>query len=403
MKLTILDKKHENKATCYLCRVDLKDYVNSIPKDYKDFDVQRGIVNNEYLDHLVDTVENKRHIPPIVLVSNNEFHNENTLELIEFKILDGLQRTHRLKVIFDTINIIIKHIEPLTESNINSFYRGLSSQFKKIGATRQLVKYLSSCDVSRYSSADEFFDGNNLWLEVWCGLSEDEQIKKMLLLNAGHKSVNIKHQLELLFLGTLLKLEEISNSEVEFQREKDVSATQYSKNRKCGQYHFSHIISALISMSAGKVVNTNTDFISGIQSGDVSEVEILDEFNIEFLRRFIDFLYELDKSLYATYGDSGLRWLGREVVLVGFFGALGAYAKDNDLKIYDLFNKLEHSTNKLVRTLSIDDFEKERNKVELNKVNVGAINKKAVYLAVYDILSIDKFTSWALYFGGRNI
>ncbi|EON93159.1 hypothetical protein MARLIPOL_03965 [Marinobacter lipolyticus SM19] len=401
MRLKILDCKSEDDAKCYLCRVSLSDYIRSIPTDYKEFDVQRGIVSNRYLDNLVETVREKRHIPPIVLVSGGETVNEESIELKGYRILDGLQRTHRLKVIHDAIDVVISNKnEGLSEENINSYYRRFSSEFKKVGATRKLVKMLFDFQVSKLDSAIEFFEGNSLWLEVWCGLSSDNQIKKMLLLNAGHKSVNIKHQLELLFLGTLFKLEEISNDHIEFKREREVSATQYSKSRGLGQYHFSHIISALISLSAGKVVNTNSDFISGLQSGNLPEVELIEGFNIEFLRKFIEFVYKLDASLNENYGVDGLRWLGREVVLVGVFGAIGASSKERGVGLYEFFDGLISSVDQMVRELSVDEFEHHRNRVELNKVNVGSINKKAVYKAVYDIVSGRGFASWEEYFGG---
>ena len=50
--------------------------------------------------------------------------------------------------------------------------------------------------------------------------------------------------------------------------------------------------------------------------------------------------------------------------------------------------------------MSIREFEKERNQVELNKVNIGTINKKAIYQAVYDVVSKNEFSSWQEYFGG---
>ncbi|MFM4771784.1 hypothetical protein [Aeromonas caviae] len=401
MKLAILDQKVEAEAICYLCRVNLADYIISIPDDYKNFDIQRGIVSNKYLDHLVDTVGNVRHIPPIVLVTGNNVVKGDVLELEHFKILDGLQRTHRLKLIYDTINTILsKKDTPLPDDSINTYYRSYSSEFKEVGANRQLIKALAKYKINNLNSSLDFFKNNTIWVEVWSNLSNDMQIKKMLLLNAGHKSVNIKHQLELLFLGTLFKLEEISTEQVTFVREKDTSANQYSKNRLLGQYHFSHIISSLISLCAGKIVNTNTDFVSALQSGDLPEVEIIEGFNIEFLKKFIHFIYTFDTALNIRYGEIGLKWLGREVVLVGFFGALGAFAKQHNIELVTLLDDLESNIYKIVEALSINEFEIKRNQIELNKVNIGAINKRAVYQATYDLISKEPFSSWEQYFGG---
>ncbi|WP_299181949.1 hypothetical protein [uncultured Neptuniibacter sp.] len=401
MKLKILDTKNENGATCYLCKVDLKEYISSVPANYKDFGVQRGIVSNKYLDHLVDTIHGKKHIPAIVLVSNETAIRGEDLYIEEFKILDGLQRTHRLKVIHETITKLLEKkdfIENLTSSS--SFFRKHSSSLKAVGANRQLVKALIEFEAHRLCSPLDFFDDNNLWLEVWDGLTEEQQIQKMLLLNAGHKSVNIKHQLELLFLGTLLKLEEISPQGVRYLREKEVSAIQYSKSRSLGSYHFSHIISALIALSAGKIVNTNSDFISQLQSGSLPEVDLIEGFDFQFLKLFVQFIYNFDRYLYEEYEDVGLKWFGREVVLIGIFGAIGALSNDTDKSLVELITDIDLKIPSLVKTLRITDFEIERNRVELNKVNVGVINKKAVYNAVYDFLSGQEFSSWSFYFGG---
>lgn len=71
MKLTVLDTKKESDAVCYLCKIDLIDYINGIPLDYLKWDIQRGVVRNGYLDSLASTIENKIHIPTIVLTAND--------------------------------------------------------------------------------------------------------------------------------------------------------------------------------------------------------------------------------------------------------------------------------------------------------------------------------------------
>jgi hypothetical protein len=235
---------------------------------------------------------------------------------------------------------------------------------------------------------------------VCLGLEENEQIQKMLLLNAGHKPVDIKHQLELLFMGTYIKLDNLSIKGVEFIREKDVSAIRYSKNRSIGQFHFSHIISSLVSLSAGKIVNTNSDFIGNLQASKLDGIELFDQFDLTTLEFVIHFVKELDLLLQEKFGDIGIKWLGREVVLVGLFGAIGSVLKStqslNDNDYDSMFSKLSL----LVNNLDLSTFEKERNNVQLNKVNVGNVNKKAVYRAVVDLLECNEFQGWPEYFRG---
>ena len=69
MKGKILDKIKEKDSTCYLVKIQLKEFVTSLPEGYKDYEVQREIVNNTYLDTLIDTVLEKKHIPPIAQVA----------------------------------------------------------------------------------------------------------------------------------------------------------------------------------------------------------------------------------------------------------------------------------------------------------------------------------------------
>ena len=49
MKLTFLDKVEEEGATCLLCKTTLKEYIESMGDDFKDYFVQRSIVSNKFL------------------------------------------------------------------------------------------------------------------------------------------------------------------------------------------------------------------------------------------------------------------------------------------------------------------------------------------------------------------
>jgi len=405
MRLIILDIIQESKATCYLCKVNLIDYIQSIPETYKDFDVQRGIVTNRYLDHLADTIYKKKHIPPIVLIASNfkVIKNKSELDVNSYQILDGLQRTHRLKVIWDVVDYLIHHEDVASiKDSPSQFSRANSTRLRALGGDVKLVRSLIDFNCLKLNATEDFFEGNVLWLEIWTELGESEQVEKMLLLNAGHKSVNIKHQLELLFLSTLVKLEDISPKGVEFIREKDQSAIQYSKSRKLGQYHFSHIISALIALSAGRIINTNTDFISDLQSDQSNYVELVEGFNLEFIKVFIEFIYNLDQALYKTYKEMGTKWIGREVVLIGIFAAIGEFAEERSQSIINTLSDLESAIPAIVKALHLNEFERERNNVELNKVNVGNVNKRAVYRAMHALLRMNKFESWAVYFGSAS-
>lgn len=42
----------EQNIKCYVCKANLKDYIASLKPDFYEFEVQRGIVRNSYLDTL---------------------------------------------------------------------------------------------------------------------------------------------------------------------------------------------------------------------------------------------------------------------------------------------------------------------------------------------------------------
>ena len=404
MQAQILDKKIEDASTCYLCKVPLIEYIRSIPETYLDFEVQRGIVANKYLDHIAETIHKQRHIPAIVLVANELDIRGNDIEIRDFRILDGLQRTHRLRVILDVLQFIFSHNDKsLLFENSSKFSRRYSMEIRERGADSKLVKQLAKLLVSgKILTAEEFFSNNYLWIEVWTGLSQYAQIEKMLLLNAGHKSVNIKHQLELLFLSTLFKLEDIAPAQVHFIREKDISSIQHSKNRTEGEYHFSHIISALVALNAGRLVQTNADFVSDLQSDHSTLIELAEGFNLDLIRYFIEFLFSLDKGIAEAYPDVGVKWIGREVVLVGIFGAIGAYSEDSGISRIEAIKSAQEDLRNWIPKLALRDFEKERNKVELNKVNVGNVNKRAVFFAITDLINKKSTLDWSKYFGGQQ-
>ena len=53
---------------CYLVGMKLNDYLNNLPLDYQDYDIQRGIVRNNYLDNIGTDIIKGNHLPVITLV-----------------------------------------------------------------------------------------------------------------------------------------------------------------------------------------------------------------------------------------------------------------------------------------------------------------------------------------------
>lgn len=405
MEAKILERYHEKDSTCFLTSIVLKDYVDSLPSDYKSYEVQREIVKNTYLDNLVTTITEGNHIPPIVLVIEEDEYSDrdNNLLINKYKILDGLQRTFRLKIIFDSINLLSAKIEENGERILDYSKLQLNKSFKEdliqIESNSTILYELTSFAKKEGEKKLTDLFNRRQWFEVWQGLSPDQEVTKMLILNAGHKPVKTKHQLELLFRNIIPILQKVDFPDFELIREKELSSIQYSKSRRPGQFHFSHIITSVLSLSEGKPLTTNTNLIQKTQANYFND-EVFDRFlHIDFLKSFLRTLIDIDSAVCTHYNDIGIKWMGRETSLVGMFAATGKHINENYVKPTQALNFLKNKIDQNPSLLALNEFEKHRNNVDLAKVNIGNVNKKAVYNGLSSILdeSSDKI-DWSLYF-----
>jgi len=397
MKYSILDYKDEGQSKCFLVRSTLKEYLDSLPADYDQYSIQRSIVSNVYLDRMIQTVLSKGHIPSITLVTTDQNIGFHDYTNSEFKILDGLQRTYRLKMISDTkdlfLNKVLGHAEGLTDFQIK---RKFKDDLVSIGSAGNiLISIKDYYERNGRENLEQCFSENFQWFEVWLGLTPEQEVRKMLLLNAGHKPVNIKHQLELLFLNLLPVMAEIKSHKIRIKREKEVSATSFSKVRKVGDYQFSQLIAALVSYVNRAPVTTNTLFVESMQN-DQGKLEVFVEmFSYRFLEDFIRALYILDVAASDAFGTDGVQWMGREVSLAAMFAAIGASADSPD--------ELLNIAGELVQHFELVDlvgYEQARNSVDLAKVNVGNINRISIFNGLESLISSNYShkIDWALVF-----
>ena len=396
------EKGTEAGVNCYLCGCSLAQYMENLPDSYNDNEIQRGIVKNVYLDRLVDTIMHQDNIPTITLVGQDITVSDDGkhIEMSNFKILDGLQRTHRIHEIWKCMKYFQNRTDQKELTTLSKFKltRLLSKDLAKHGCDisifwELLSEYKLNESIDRYW---KYFLGNVQWFEIWENLTLKDETKKMLVLNAGHRQMDIRHQLELLFLNVLPMLNQISteNGNKEIIRNKDKSDTMYSKNRIVGEYYFSHIISAALSYICCSEITTNAELISDLQDKTIP----LDENSAyESMQRLMCNLMELDHLLYTKYGDVGVKWIARETVLVGLFAAIGKYEQKENV---DGFKRLYSR----IDGLNLMEYESSKDKsVEISKVNIGNITKKAVSKATTDLLSSDTDSfkiEWSVYFGG---
>ena len=404
----ILDTRTEGEGKCLLCKFTLEEYIQSLPEAYQDYDIQRAIVTNVYLDHLVDTVLSGNHIPPIVLVAaEDQVTTERSAVTVgSFKILDGLQRTFRLQAIRRTIDYCIEHVnDPQEELALSkfSFSRKHSAALKEQDSNTTILGAV----LSKYSEVGEdglkaSFTKNAQWFELWVNLELEDEIRKMLMLNAGHKPVTSRHQLELLFLNVLPVFRKKEDEDFSIKREKEISATSFSKNRTCGSFHFAHLITSLLSLYRGKPVAPSTSLIQSIHSDDDGIERYGALLKPQFLKSFIDFLVNIDQAISTQYPERGAQWMGREVTLSGILGGIGHVASETERDREELMALFLDRITKNDSVLALNDFEDVRNSLDLSKVNIGNVNRRAVFDATVDLLDDQPPAAldWNHYFKG---
>jgi len=420
LNLKILSKREEfnngKKNTCYICEGNLDDYVKSIPDRYKEYDIQRGIIkNNVYLDKLTKTILENKFIPSIVLVAKSEddttIEYDTTLECDiltirnqSYKILDGLQRSYRIKQIYRAYNLYISLVDDNKKEHIESLTKyKISREFKE-----ELDKYKT--DVSYLWSIMEFYRGKTTinhtifndfiqWFEVWVGLDKNEQINKMLVLNAGHKSMDLKHQLELLFLNVVPE-----NYLNEFIRSKDISSATFYKKKEEGDLHLTHFISALIAFDKSAPILVNQQYLQEIHENPDTELEEVKKYFMEDnLEIFIRFLKNIDELINKQYGKTGLEWIGRESVLIGLFAAFGKYFEreyDNNIeKLEECLNNIQTQLTANIDTLDIEAFNQAKTSVNIAKVNIGDLFKYSTfYYFCQMLIHKNKQLDWKMIF-----
>ena len=390
LNLTILSEREEqnngNISICYLCEGTLENYVKSIPDRYREYDIQRGIVKkNIYLEKLTNTILEKKYIQSIVLVVEADILEitDTSLRVMNYKILDGLQRSYRIKLVYNAYKLYLEKISDNSKEEIESKTKfKLSRELKdELNRRNTTISYLwNIIEFYREQDIDEnVFRDFRQWFEVWNNLDKNEQINKMLLLNAGHKSMDMKHQLELLFLNI------ISDTYLnDFIRSKEISATYFYKHKEVGKIHLSHIISTLIAFDKCEPILLNQEYLQKLHEtidNELEQVKIF--FKDDNLEKFIVFFKQLDELIHSQYGKVGLQWIGRESILIGMFASFGKYFQLNynkDMKNLDnCFKDIINVISNNIEILKIDKFNMAKENVNIAKVNIGDLFKYSTY------------------------
>ncbi len=408
MHIEILDTKQVNGNTWALCKGNLLHYLQGLKTDFFEFSVQRKIVNNVYLDGIYRSVEKGEPFPPVTLTYSGSIPPETRgafeIDKCQIEILDGLQRTYRLWVILFIAKVIeksgAKDLLSLAEAIKNTDDGEVILQNKFITPKfiksllvekdgKLYIEYLVEC----YSKFEVYFT-------IWTGLDDQEVIRRMLILNAGQKSVSSTHQFELLFLHFFEDGKLHYKQEVTLVREKDVRfrAVQQGK-RELGEYLMSSVVVALQSFINGKQLRIATANKINLDDNKLLNDEALaDYFNPDTLSDFINQLYDFGEML-SKKDSKYIKWYGKDTVLSGIFGAMGAFMIDNGMKPQvETIGDLSLVLSGFDDPFNLKDYYNAyENKLASTKVNVGNAVRKAIFNYTKDMLTLGS-SNWYKYF-----
>lgn len=394
MRIEILDKRIKDDKSWFLGRISLWDYLSAVSVDNFEFDIQRGIVKNRYLDSILSSISNKEPIPPITITTDKYIDLGNScIEVLndDFNILDGLQRTYRLwlykkisdmsepkRDLFDNISYDLSEI--ISKLKESEFY------IPGVISLLQIKSLLDNNNHINVSLIPTLYRSFYIYLYIWVGLDEKEIINKMLILNAGQRMVSINHQYELMFLK-IFKDNKVTDK-VNLIREKD---KKYGKvkygDRNLGDFIFSSVIIGIQSLIEGKPVRLSAENLEiGYNDEFISEEDVSRFFNQPFLNIYLESLYKID-SILNKYSDAYKKWFVKDTTLSGIMGAVGYYIKNiENIEYSTVIDKLLKAVNN-EKCFNIDVFYSEYNKLSSTRINIGEKVRDAIFKYTLSLLN----------------
>ena len=399
MKIKILDNKTIDNKHWYLGCISLWEYLCAINTTHFQFDIQRGIIKNQYLDSILLSIKNGEPFPPITIISNDVSQKEGLLDITNFEILDGLQRTYRLWVYKLVADIVVRSTTLFGDSidgRQTLIKLKENSAFIPGAIPISLIRPLldESKDVN-VNNLKKLFSGFNVYLYIWDGLNDKEIIQKMLILNAGQKRVSNAHQYEIMFMHILRDETKYKNVRLVRVKEEDYGKVKIG-NRKIGEFVFSSIIIGLQSFIAQKPLRLGMENLELNTDDDFISLEITDSFfNQPFLNAYLTQLYEWDQELYGVDKEY-LRWFVKDTTISGLMGAFGKAMTGETFGV-DNFNKYMQSIRNKIKEsgyFHINEFYNEYNALASTRINIGDVVRQAIYQYTLAIIQDNFKISW---------
>lgn len=400
MNITILkEKKLQNGKKWYLAICNLLEYIESLKDEFFNYDIQRRIVKNSYLDKLWTTISSGDPLPSITLTANVKGDIGNS-SVDEFEILDGLQRTFRLWAI-KYLDDLLKRMNTQDVSVLIEKMRKDENGKRLLDSkviNRSILRKLLTDDKINIENLMNCYAQQDIVLNIWSGLNDEQIINKMLTLNAGQRSVSSTHQFELMFLHYFKKLEVPKGVQIIRERDDEYFSVK-KKERKCGQFLMSSIIIAIQSLIERKPVRIQT--VNDLRTNDsVVEESSASFFTKDNLEAFINLLLKLDKKFDNDQIGS---WIMKDTTLSGLFAAIGAVY--NQGWNYNVPLMLDFIHNKITvlndENINYGEFNDAYNNLSSVTVNIGNAVRKAVYI-YFKNLFLNIPMSWQEAFNGNE-
>lgn len=400
MNITILKEKElQNGKKWYLAVCNLLEYIESLKDEFFNYDIQRRIVKNSYLDKLWTTISSGDPLPSITLTANVKGDIGNS-SVDEFEILDGLQRTFRLWAI-KYLDDLLKRMNTQDVSVLIEKMRKDENGKRLLDSkviNRSILRKLLTDDKINIENLMNCYAQQDIVLNIWSGLNDEQIINKMLTLNAGQRSVSSTHQFELMFLHYFKKLEVPKGVQIIRERDDEYFSVK-KKERKCGQFLMSSIIIAIQSLIERKPVRIQT--VNDLRTNDsVVEESSASFFTKDNLEAFINLLLKLDKKFDNDQIGS---WIMKDTTLSGLFAAIGAVY--NQGWTYNVPLMLDFIHNKITvlndENINYGEFNDAYNNLSSVTVNIGNAVRKAVYI-YFKNLFLNIPMSWQEAFNGNE-
>lgn len=372
-----------------LGKIPLYDYISSLSIEKFNYAIQRGVVVNPYLDTILDAVIANKPLSPISLTATI-----NGNDIIEFNILDGLQRTCRLWIYYQLSKISL--------DNSITDYRKATDKLKeycnfysKAVAPRQVRKLFNKeSDINVWNLKEKYSD-YCLYLYIWQGLTHNEEIKTMLILNAGQQRMSIAHQYEIIYLR-FFENYRTSNNCIKLLRSKDNKGNVL---RHVGEYKIPTIIIGIQSLLSGKPIRlTRETFLyKDYESEDSVNVCIQSAdylFTQDFIEKFLAILYELDKKICVN--DELCSWFGKDTTISGIMAGIGSSSSQctDPKELLDIFKQAVDKI-KNPYMLKLEEYEMAYSNLSSVKVNIGIVVRKAITLYIRSLITSKNPISWA--------